>query len=429
MDPDRDGLVYSVRKSIRNTQSEDMFSYISNLGIHSFFAILCTFILHIFMARLLGPEEYAIFGTYMSILFFFLIACTSIYFIIARFTVFYRSRSQVEQIAYVISRAFQYLFLFGIALFFITLLFSRQISSFFNIPSATPTIVLGFIIWFTVLRPIYEGAFRSLDEQKKWGWFRFSESFLKLVFALLFVYTGFSVVGALFGVGIGLFIALAFAYKHIFYFQNAPVIPPNNSQLLRYSFPVVLTMVSFALLLNVDLIIIKHLFSAEQAGVYAAATLLAKTPFFLTWVLIGISFSNLSLLQVEGKDPLLIIKKIVSLVVPLFFLLTLILLISTDFFLNVFFGSLYSIGPILGFYSFSMGLLSLSLIISVYLLIVQKEYSLFALPLFSFALIFLLVSFNASFFQVMLSVMIINALLTAYLLYHVRNFLSFDYFL
>jgi len=429
MDPDRVSVVYDIRRKLRKGHSDDVFSHFVMLGGYSAFAALLTFCLHLVMARMLGPENYAAYGTFVAILFTVLFCLTSIHLIIIRFVSYHRSRFQYEQINFIITKALKWLFVAGFASFLLVITFSQFISSFFHIQGVGATVMMGFVLWFTMLVPVFEGAFKGLEDFHILGRFRLIESVLRLIFATTLVFFGFSVGGAIFGLGIATFFALAYSYSNIYQLQRLKSVQPNLAEIRRFAVPVILAMVSIALLLNIDIILVKHYFPSTEAGVFAASSLVAKVPFLISMVFVGVLFPKITQLHADGKNSIIVLKNALHVVVPVVAVFTVLAFFFSGPFFRLLFGPEYSVGPILGFYVFGMGCLSITVLIAIYLLAIRQDKIAFMLPLFFLALLALLTQFHNSLLQIMLVVMLVMTVVLAYTLYTARNILEFDHFL
>ena len=429
MDPDRTRFVYDLRKRLRKGHGEDVLAGSAKTSTYSALAVLSMLILHIVLTRFLSPSEYAVYGTYISILLTFLIAFGSIYYVIAHFISYHDARLQYEQITYLLKHSMKWMFALGFVFFVLFAVFSTQISDFFQIPEPTSTVLLGFVVWFTILTPVFEGAFKGLQIPGPLGRMRLIEAVSRLAFCLLFVWVGFGVSGVILGLGLGTVVALAASYVFILRGQTRKAVRPNLTRIRKYALPIVLTMTSFALLLNLDIIVAKHVFLPSEAGVFAAVSLLAKTPVFLSVLVSALMFAKVARLHVNGKSGSRLLQYAVILVGSVSVVLTLAFLFFSHPILEFVFGTQYALGPIVGFYVFAMGMAALALLLLSYSLAVSKHAASFALPLFVIALLALLALLHNSTVQIMLVVMFVMTLLAAYSIYMTRETLEFDYFI
>ncbi len=71
---------------------------------------------------------------------------------------------------------------------------------------------------------------------------------------------------------------------------------------LRYVWPVAVGLVAIALLTNVDVLIVKARFSADEAGAYGAASAFARVGFFLPAALLAVLFPRTAARQARGEE-------------------------------------------------------------------------------------------------------------------------------
>lgn len=429
MDPDRLSPFYYLKKKMRKQQSEDVLMNFFSLGGLSALAAVLMFALHIVMARLLGPAMYAAYGTYIAILFTALFSFSGIHLIITRFVTYYRTRHQYEHINYLVSTSLSWLFGLGFLLFIIIIVFARPITDFFHLSRIDSTIVLGFALWFTLLVPVFEGAFKGTSDYRSMGVLRFVEAAARLALAVLLVMLGFGLSGALFGVGLGTFVGLMVTYLPLYRLQRLDMRKPDLKQVKRFALPVFVTMLCIALLLNLDVILVKHYFAPTEAGFFAAASLLAKLPFFVSMVLTGVTFPKVTRLFADGKRTDKMLKRGFQLLIPLILVFTLMTFFFAGPLFSLIFGSAYTIGPVLGLYTFGMGCLAITAFLASYLLALRKDGIVAGFPVAVALLIALLMRYHDTLAQVMVVVLLVNSLLAAWLVYRARSEMVFDYFI
>jgi len=103
-----------------------------------------------------------------------------------------------------------------------------------------------------------------------------------LALAILFVWIGWRVYGAIAGTLIGMFVALGFSFTSLKDIIKSEEKKAKTKEIYGYTKPTFCIMLVILIFYSVDVIIAKIVFSAEIAGVYAIAAILAKTIFFGT---------------------------------------------------------------------------------------------------------------------------------------------------
>lgn len=77
---------------------------------------------------------------------------------------------------------------------------------------------------------------------------------------------------------------------------------PDLRPFLRYLVPVAVGLFGIAVLTNIDILVVKARFSAEDAGVYAAASAFARVAFFLPATILAVLFPRTAARQARGEQ-------------------------------------------------------------------------------------------------------------------------------
>ena len=82
----------------------------------------------------------------------------------------------------------------------------------------------------------------------------------------------------------------------------APLSRPELMTFLRYLWPVAVGVIGIALLTNIDILIVKARFSADDAGAYAAASAFASVAFFFPATILTVLFPRTAARQARGEE-------------------------------------------------------------------------------------------------------------------------------
>jgi len=124
-----------------------------------------------------------------------------------------------------------------------------------------------------------------------------------LVFAIAYA-AGYRLGGAVFATLVGAIAATALALVFIRErLQGAGTLPRSELQtFVRYLWPVAVGLIGITLLTNVDVLIVKARFSADEAGAYAAASAFARVGFFLPAAILTVLFPRTAARQARGEE-------------------------------------------------------------------------------------------------------------------------------
>ena len=197
----------------------------------------------------------------------------------------------------------------------------------------------------------------------------------RLASGVFLVWLGFKAAGALAASLVGALIGLLFVFiplKFLFGKKGRPV-DFDSSEIYNYFWPVLITLLCFTTLTNVDIILVKHFFIPEQAGHYSAASMMGKIVLFFPAAFSMVMFSKTSELHTQNTDSRYVLKKSLLLVGSMCIIITLGYFAFPSFLITVVYGQQYlpSAG-LLGLFGIAMCIFSLVNILIVYYLSVHE---------------------------------------------------------
>lgn len=133
-------------------------------------------------------------------------------------------------------------------------------------------------------------------------------------------------------------------------------------------------MTCFFILINTDIILVKHFFNSVEAGIYSVAVLFGKIVFFLPISITSVMFPKITELYALKKDTLKVFFKYLILVLFMCLTITSLYYIAPKFMINLFFGKQYlDSANLMFFYGINMTLYSLVFIFINYFLSINDK--------------------------------------------------------
>lgn len=369
------------------------------------------FLFHFYMGRKLGPADYGILGTILTLVYLIGISFNTIQTSIAKFVSGFRTKKAYSKISYLLSASIKRLFFYSLIAMGVFLLLSNIIASFLNI-SISPIIVVSPFIIFISLAAINRGILQGLQKFKGLSLTLITEGFVKLFGGILLVSIGWKINGAI--------LAIVLSYVFSFFIGFIPLRKIANykkskfetKQVYSYSLPVLIMLLSLTAYNSIDLILIKHFFDNVQAGYYAAMSLIGKILFFGCISISQVMFPKVSELHESGKPHKHILYK--SFLSVLIFISPIILIyfLFPSLIVNLLYGKEFlEISSLIGWFSVFVGLFCLVYILSFYNISINKKGFLYILALFNLIEIVLLYSFHNSLIQVIFILISLMSLL------------------
>ena len=239
------------------------------------------FIFQFLMARMLGPAEYGIFAVIMALFYFMAVPSDSIQTVISKYTSKLKVKNEYGKIKLLLIKSLKRGFLIAAILFILFIPVFWLFSYTLNIPFTLITLS-GLMLFMFFTTPITRGVMQGLKKFKALGTNMVIDSSAKVILAIVFVFFGLRVYGAVISIILGGLIALVFSLIPLKNILRKKKEYSNFAGIYRYSWPVMFVLLAILMMQSIDIIIAKRFFPPEMAGQYAVANLIGKMIFFGT---------------------------------------------------------------------------------------------------------------------------------------------------
>lgn len=256
-------------------------------------------IYHFITGRILGKALYGDLATIISILGIIGIIQLSINLTIVKYVA---SEKDKNKLAGFIKWVYNKSLMLGIIAGIVVVLVTPIISKFFNISQTGSVYLLSPILLFFIAVASGRSILHGLIQFDKYVYDLLAESFGKLIFTCIFLFVGFGLFGAIVGYLAG--IVLAFFIIRIFllkYLKAKSEVNPNIRSFFKYSFAAFLQGISLTSMYTMDLLLVKHFFSPDNAGLYAALAILGRIVFFGTTPITNVMFPIVAKKHLNGE--------------------------------------------------------------------------------------------------------------------------------
>jgi O-antigen/teichoic acid export membrane protein len=257
----------------------------------------------------------------------------------------------------------------GILVAMVLLLFQRAIADYLNLPEADLVAMLAIGAAFYVPLGSRRGYIQGVCGFRRLAFNLVLEGAVRFGGSLLFVLLGFGVRGV---------IAANVAAIAAAYFSAAPRLAPRVPNPLGLSYTVremAQAMVFFSgqvLINNCDIVLVKHFFPAQAAGIYAAVAMVGRVIFAFSSAVVNSTFPLVAGTRDEERKDLRVIATSLMLVVGIGSAISLSLCIAPAWIWRSFFGpgfeiaGRYNVSYLLAMYALTTVVYSLSVVIITY---------------------------------------------------------------
>ncbi|MEK6903125.1 MAG: oligosaccharide flippase family protein [Nanoarchaeota archaeon] len=343
------------------------------LFIGSFLAGILGFLYHALMGRLLGVVDYGILGTLLAGFYFFNASLVNtLQTSIAKFTATLAAKKEDGKVRYLIERTTRLLSIGGILLLIIYALFIPWTAEYLHIEKKL-VFITGFLFLVILLVAIGRGVMQGVQDFKNLSVNYIVEGVAKLLLAMLAVYLGHRVGGAIVALILAYVIIIAFFWMPIKRFFRKETVPAKTRGICIYSIPVFCMIVSLTLFFSADVILVKHFFSETEAGIYSALSLLGKIIFFGTLSIAQVMFPKVSANHSQGKSSVHLFYYSLLVIVICIGIALSVYLFFPQVLVSILFGNAFAaMIPLVGKIGIFMSLISILYLMSFYLISLDK---------------------------------------------------------
>lgn len=311
----------------------------SNIG--NFFA----YVYHFVIGRLLPPAEYGEVGAILSLLGLLSVLVSFFGLVIVKFV----SSSDEKELGGILAWFYGMGFKFALVVSVLVFLASPIISRFLHIE--LPVIVLiGPIFLVSTLSLILRSFLHGLVRFKSMVVSANVEMILRLVFGVVFIVLGFSVFGVVAGyllASVANFFILRSLLKD-YRIREVKGLFDKHKDVFLYAIPIFVSSFFSYALISLDVIVVKHYFPAEDAGVYTVLSTLGRIVFYAVAPVSSVMFPII----VKRKANKLEYKSIFRLSILMSGLVVAVIILAYRFLPGLVVGVLYGAGRYTGAYQF-----------------------------------------------------------------------------
>jgi len=319
-----------------------------------------------------------------------------------KFVAQYKARGDFGAVGAALIWASKVISVLGFIFLGLAFVFRNQLAGFLKIGNPLlPVLFFGFVALSLLVSPLL-GFLQGLLRFKAFSLMSFLGPLLKVLFGVGFTAFGFGLWGVTWGLIISSGLVIAFSLsllkKDLHSSSGSSFI---KTDLLKYALPVTLTLLALTAFYNTDVILVKHFFSPEEAGIYSSVVMIGRIIFFGLSSVVLVAFPMAAQKQERGENPLAILRKSLLLVVPGAVIGVLVYFLFASALVSLLFGSKYLAAvPYLGVFAVFMGLYAIVDLISRFFLSIGNFRPAIFLVIFSVLQLLLLCFFHETLTQV-----------------------------
>ncbi|MDP2638345.1 MAG: oligosaccharide flippase family protein [Candidatus Levybacteria bacterium] len=273
-----------MRKKISRVINHPLISGSAIVFGGTMFANVLHFAFNLFMSRTLSVSEYGTLASLISVILLFALIADSFIPTVVHFSSLYFVKKEFGIVSSIFFQVSRFSFFIGIFIVGLFLFFQGFISDFFKINNTSLILLLSLTIFLAFFYSVNRAMIQSMLSFKLLSVLGILGAFIKVALGISFVKMGFGVFGAMWAFIISFFIPYIVSFIPLkFVFANRKNSSGINfNTLMRYGGPATLSILGLTFFITSDIILVKHFFSAKDAGIYAGLSLIGKVIYFFS---------------------------------------------------------------------------------------------------------------------------------------------------
>jgi len=313
------------------------------------------------MARLLGPALFAQVAAMVTLLMLFSSVSLSFQMVCAKFVARNGSTRGKLAVFHNLRRA---AWMIGFTIAIVLTIARNPIARYLRMPDAWLLVVFALGMAFYTPLGVKRGNMQGLCAFPALSRNFILEAISKLVIAIVLVELGYGVMGAVGAISASIFAAMLIPGPKVpaaIEGESVEVIPASLGEGMQ----AIVFFVGQVIINNIDIILVKHFFTAELAGLYAAVALVGRVLYFAAWSIVSAMFPISAAAKGEDNKHVLFLSLLIVLLMSVAFIA--VLALFPGFIIRLVLGEGFrSAEPLLSLYATATGLYALAVVLMTY---------------------------------------------------------------
>lgn len=386
---------------------------------------LASYLYHLSMGRLLGPNDYGILESLISILYFLGIPVGILNLVVVKFVS--QQNKNKEKISFFLKYIIRLSSFYGFLGLVIFLLMFPFLKNLVRIDSFLLFAGLGISSYIGIFSSVFSGTLQGIMKFLDYTIVSLITNWSRFIFAVILVLFGLKVNGAVTALILSSLVTLLFSYRIIrkyisFDYKGSFDVKDSSENIRNYSLAIFFSNLSLMSFFTVDIILARYFLSPVMAGQYASLSVLGKIIFFASSPIVSVMFPMISEKKAAGNDYLKLMWSCFLMVSIISLIICAIYFIFPQIMVKVLFGEKYlQAAANLGLFGVFISLYSLCSLLSYFYLSISQTKIIYLGVIFAAAQIIFINFYHSSIHQiVMVNIGTLSLFLAGLLIYYLH---------
>lgn len=281
-----------MKKLFNKAVSNPFISGSTIIFVGTFFGNVFNFLFNFFMIRNITVSDYGTMASLVSVILLCALAADAFMPSVIRFTGVYYAKKEINKAGALFWKLNKFFFIAGGIVLVGFLVFNDSIDRFLKINNPFLIVITAFNVFVTFLSVLNRGMILAKLSFYYISFLNFFNSLFKLIMGVVFVLLGMGVQGAMLAFFFAHLVNYALAFIPIkFVFKSKKLKNVVGiKEIVAYGAPSSLAMVGVTLFITTDIMLVKHFYSTEDAGIYAGLSLLGRIIYFFSAPIANVLF-------------------------------------------------------------------------------------------------------------------------------------------
>lgn len=262
------------------------------------------YLVNVLVGRLLLPAEFSVFVTVTALLQVMVQATNVIRNVVAYYTAEATVHAdRIGRVGAVLQQSWRWAIRWGVVAMLLMAVLSPLLARFLRLEATWPLWAACFALLLLFLRPVTDGGLQGIQYFSGLGLVQIVQAVMRLILTAVLVYGGWQATGAILALPLASTAALALALGLLLpYFRT--VLPEGMVRPIswRYALYTLLGLLAFALMTNVDAIVVRRFFGDAAAEAYGPVVTLGKINLFVPLGIGLVFFPKATQRHAAGRD-------------------------------------------------------------------------------------------------------------------------------